>query len=429
VNALAVDNSGNLYAAGGTGSQRLLGTPGAFQTAPVTVPPYPGAMGATGGGNAFVAEFDSELRPISTTLLGGEASDQAPAVALAPNGSVIVGGPTTSKAFPLRGAAQTSFARSTSFLSALTPDLSSLQFSTYEGDSRSFGIAAVAPMPDGGAIFAGTTGPSGSTPLSPIEGPFVPQALVARATVSATSALRIDSVSNAASHLGVALSPGETFMVNGAGFGNGAAVSMNGVALPLIAQSATTLVAAIPLSFSSLLAAQPYASVTSFAATITVQSGGASASIFAPFAAAAPGVFSVDGSGLGQGYILNADGTLNSPSNPAMEGSKITIYATGVGPMTFSGGFAVTGAPVEVLIDGFLAPGIAAVLGPVPGLPGEVYQLSVKVPQPSTFVNTSYLNFHLPAQSALTFVANSQPTSGGIVDWASQTGLGISVTH
>ncbi len=428
VNALAVDGSGNLYAAGGTGSQRLLGTPGAFQTAPVTVPPYPGAMGNAGGGNAFVAKFDSELRPISTTLLGGEASDQAQALALAANGSVIVGGPTTSKSFPLRGAAQTSFARSTSFLSALTPDLSSLQFSTYEGDSRSFGIAAVAPMPDGGAIFAGATGPSGSTPLSPIEGPFVPQALVARATVTAPSALRIDSVSNAASHLGVALSPGETFMINGAGFGNDAAVSMNGVALPLVAQSATTLIAAIPLSFSSLLATQPYVSVTSFAATITVQSGGASASIFAPFSAAAPGVFSVDGSGLGQGYILNADGTLNSPSNPAMEGSKITIYATGVGPMTFSGGFAVTGTPVEVLIDGFLAPGIAAVLGPVPGLPGQVYQISVKVPQPSTYGN-NFLNFHLPAQSALTFVANSQPTSGGIVDWASQAGLGISVTH
>jgi uncharacterized protein (TIGR03437 family) len=428
VNALAVDSSGNVYAAGGTGSQRLLGTPGAFQTAPVTVPPYPGAVGGSGGGNAFVAKFDSQFRPVSTTLLGGEASDQAQAVALAANGSMIVGGPATSKSFPLRGAAQTSFAPSTSFLSALTPDLSSLQFSTYEGDTRSFGITAVAPMPDGGAIFAGTAGPSASTPLSPVEGPFVAQALVARATVTAPAALRIDSVSNAASHLGVALSPGETFAVNGSGFGKDATLSMNGTALPVIAQSATTLVAAIPLSFSSLLAAQPYEFVTSFAATITVQSGGASASIFAPFAAAAPGVFSADGSGSGQGYILNEDGTLNSPSNPAMEGSKITIYATGVGPMTFSGGFAVTGVPVEVLIDGFLAPGIAAVLGPVPGLPGDVYQISVKVPQPATYVG-NFANFHLPAQSALTFIANSEPPSGAIAGWASQAGLGISVTH
>jgi uncharacterized protein (TIGR03437 family) len=431
VNALVVDGSNNLYAAGGTGSQRFVGTPGAFQTAPVTVPPYPGAMGSTGGGNAFLAKFDSELRPISATLLGGEASDQAQAVSLAANGNAIMGGPTTSKSFPLRGAAQTSFAPSTSFLAALTPDLSSLQFSTYEGDTRSFGIKSVAPMPDGGAIFAGTTGPPALNPISPTEGPFVPQALVARATVTAPAGLRIDSVNNAASHLGVALSPGETFMVNGAGFGNDAALSVNGTKLPLVAQSATTLVAAIPLSFSSLLSAQPYEFSSPSAATITVQSGGASASIFTPFSAAAPGIFSVDGSGLGQGYILNADGTLNAPSNPAMEGSKITIYATGVGPMTFSGGFAVTGAPVEVLIDGFLAPGIAAVLGPVAGLPGNVYQISVKVPQPSTYgtVNGSFLNFHLPAQSALIFVANSQPISGGIGDWASQAGLGISVTH
>ena len=161
VYALTVDGSNTVYAAGGAGSQRLLGTPVAFQIAPVTVPPYPGAMGSTSGGNAFLAKFDSDLRPISTTLIGGEGLDQAQAVAIAPNGNVIVGGATTSKSFPLRGAAQTSFAPSTSFLSMLTPDLSSLQFSTYEGDARNFGIVAVAAMADGGAVFAGTTGPQG----------------------------------------------------------------------------------------------------------------------------------------------------------------------------------------------------------------------------------------------------------------------------
>jgi hypothetical protein len=44
-------------------------------------------------------------------------------------------------------------------------------------------------------------------------------------------------------------------------------------------------------------------------------------------------------------------------------------------------------------------------------------------------VDGSFFNFHLPSQSALTFVANSQPISSEIGAWASQAGLGISVTH
>jgi uncharacterized protein (TIGR03437 family) len=275
-------------------------------------------------------------------------------------------------------------------------------------------------MPDGGAVFAGSTlGPILRSPSANFN-PAIPnasQALVVRAIVGAQAGPRIDSVVNAASRLGVALSPGETFMVTGAGFGNDAALLVNGTALPPIGKSSTTLIAAVPLGFTSPAAA-----------TVTVQSGGASSSLLAPFASAVPGVFSVDGSGLGQGYIVNADGTLNSPTNPALEGSKITIYATGVGPMTFVGPYAVTNSPVEVLIDGFLAPGIAAVVGPVAGLPGSVYQISVYVPQPSLYgaVNNSFTNVYLPPQSAVTFVMN--PLAGS--DAAkSQAGLGISVIH
>ena len=44
-----------------------------------------------------------------------------------------------------------------------------------------------------------------------------------------------------------------------------------------------------------------------------------------------PGIFSRDRSGKGQGEILNEDGSLNSPSNPARRGSVITILATGGG--------------------------------------------------------------------------------------------------
>lgn len=414
VSSVAADSAGNVYAAGGSGSAPISGTPGAFQAAPVNIPSLPGTQGNTGAGDAFVTKLDLQFNVAASTLLGGEAPDQAQAVAIAPNGNVIVGGSTYSKGFPTRGAAQSSFSAQTAFLAELTPDLSALQFSTFAGDTRTFTVFSVAPALDGGAIFGGTTIiPPFPDPYNPIKlaVPNASQAFVVRTAVAAQSAPRIDAVVNAASHLGVGLSPGETFAVTGAGFDADTAVQVNGAALPLISRSSTTLITAIPLDF-----------VSPAAATVTVQTGGATASILTPFVNASPGVFSADGSGLGQGYILNADGSLNSPSNPALEGAEITLFVTGVGPMTFSGPYAVTAAPVTVDIDGFGAPGIAAILVPVAGLPGNVYQISVYVPQPSLYANQNpnLKDFHLPPQVALTFLVNGAK---------SQAGVAISVTH
>jgi uncharacterized protein (TIGR03437 family) len=48
----------------------------------------------------------------------------------------------------------------------------------------------------------------------------------------------------------------------------------------------------------------------------------------------APGVFTQDASGSGDGVIANQDATLNTPSNPAKAGSVVTLYLTGQGPIT-----------------------------------------------------------------------------------------------
>jgi uncharacterized protein (TIGR03437 family) len=132
-----------------------------------------------------------------------------------------------------------------------------------------------------------------------------------------------------------------------------------------------------------------------------------------PAGAASPG---------GQGYILNKDGTFNSPDNPAAEGDPITICATGVSSMTFDHDYAVTGAVVDVRVDGFSAAGIAAVLGPVPGLPGDVYQISVYVPHPADFAasNPNLKDFVMPPQVAVTLIVN-----GAI----SQAGIALAVGH
>ena len=126
--------------------------------------------------------------------------------------------------------------------------------------------------------------------------------------------------------------------------------------------------------------------------------------------------------GLGQGYILNEDGTLNSPANPAKEGSPITIFATGVGPLSFVDGYAVTSSLPTVTVGGWYANGIAASFGPVAGFPGSVYQISVYVPRPSDFanVNPTLKGFVLPPTVAVSLEVGGART---------QAGLALSVTH
>lgn len=408
--SLTTDPSGNILLAGGTQNTSFQTTPGAFQPSPYPGLLLPGTEGNNGPGDAVVMRLDPQWNVVASTLLGGEANDVAISVAATADGSVVAGGSTNSRAFPTRGPIQNSFSPATGFLSQLTPDLSTLSFSTFAGDNRIFYIRSIAAMPGGGIVFGGSTAPAPYFSNDNLQPGNNSEAFLVRTDVLQPAVPRIDSVVNAASQLGVPLSPGETIQVHGSGFAGDAVLLLNGAALPLLDRSATTLTATLPPDFASV------------SSTLEVDSGGSHATILLAGAAASPGVFSTDGSGIGQGYILNKDGALNSRDNPAKEGDEITVYATGVGAMTFTQGYAVTNASVDVLVDGFLAPGIAAVLNPAAGLPGNVYQISVYVPRPSDYAssNPNLQGFVMPPQVALTLRINGA---------YSQAGLLLNVTH
>jgi uncharacterized protein (TIGR03437 family) len=51
-----------------------------------------------------------------------------------------------------------------------------------------------------------------------------------------------------------------------------------------------------------------------------------------PLSTAAPGIFTVNGTGSGAAVVLNQDYSLNGPANPAARGSAVSFYATGIGP-------------------------------------------------------------------------------------------------
>jgi len=104
-------------------------------------------------------------------------------------------------------------------------------------------------------------------------------------------------------------------------------------------------------------------------------------------AAAEPGIFSIAGSGQGQGAILNArDGSVNSALNPALRGDWVSIFATGAGvttPASVDGILAsaplpVPNAPVSVTIGGL--PCVLNYQGAAPGLVSGVLQVNAQVP-------------------------------------------------
>jgi uncharacterized protein (TIGR03437 family) len=56
--------------------------------------------------------------------------------------------------------------------------------------------------------------------------------------------------------------------------------------------------------------------------------------VMVPVAQVSPGVITNDGSGRGQGAVINPDGSFNGPSNPASRGSVVQVYGTSGGPMS-----------------------------------------------------------------------------------------------
>jgi uncharacterized protein (TIGR03437 family) len=106
-----------------------------------------------------------------------------------------------------------------------------------------------------------------------------------------------------------------------------------------------------------------------------------SAKISLPVVAAAPALFTRDGSGTGQVAVVNQDGSINTPS-PA--GTIVTLFGTGGGPAANAVDGAVPRradnllAPVRVTVAGRDAPVLYS--GAAPGLVTGVFQLNVRLP-------------------------------------------------
>jgi len=207
--------------------------------------------------------------------------------------------------------------------------------------------------------------------------------------------LSIAAVTNAASNLAGAISPGEIVAIYGSGMGpaqlvtavpgsNGfygtqlanTSVSFNGVPAPMIYTWATQVAAIVPYEITG----------TTAQVTVTYQ-GQTSAAFSWPTAYSAPGIFSLDSTGQGQAAAINQDGvTVNSAATPAKIGDIISLYATGEGQTTPAGvdgkpasvPYPKPNLPVTAYVGAYNATVIYA--GGAPGMVAGLMQVNVQIP-------------------------------------------------
>lgn len=143
------------------------------------------------------------------------------------------------------------------------------------------------------------------------------------------------SVANFASFMGGTVAPGEVIAISGLGLGiamanasmSNTTATFDGIPATLISVSSTQVTVIAPYQLAGKSSTQLVVSVN----------GQSSAALTIPVAATAPGIFTISGTGTGQGAVLNQDGTINSSSNPAAKGSVISIYGTGEGQTSPAG--------------------------------------------------------------------------------------------
>ncbi|MEZ5401690.1 MAG: endo alpha-1,4 polygalactosaminidase [Bryobacteraceae bacterium] len=218
---------------------------------------------------------------------------------------------------------------------------------------------------------------------------------VACRAAPAQPAPSVSAVLNAASYAVGAVAPGEILALFGAALGPDAGEAgvvtggrfatdgSAGLAVFFDGQKAPLLYA----NSGQLLAVVPYGVAGKRTVEVAVERDGRrSSATRVDIAAAAPGLFTADGSGKGPAAAFNQDGSLNAASRPARAGEVAVLFGTGAGvvtPLPDDGRLIGTPLPSHVLPASVRIGGRDVEVlyaGPAPGLVAGVMQINVRIP-------------------------------------------------
>lgn len=400
--AVAADDTG-IYVTGNTSATDFPTTPGAYQTKLKDGCTYPASGEDTGligtiytylADDVFVTKLSPDAKTmLYSTLLGGSCYDRPTDIAVTPAGAVFVTGETNSIDFPLVHSldAAPAIQNYESFVSMLDPAGATLLYSSYlwAGSAPTLAVS-----PNGILYVAGDQGFDAQS-MTYSGFPFPPPNPMTKALVdalnvsSAPAGLNLTGATNAFSRLTGPIAAGEIVALSVPDFKpeqdinvgineriplgtllGGTEVLFDGKPVPVVSIAQGKIVCITPLEFG-----------TNQSATIQVNANGVlSNSLDADVAPAALGLLSADGSGSGLANARNQDGALNSQTNPAKRGSKVTVYFTGAGV-----------PPAKVAIN---LPGLFRTY-PLKGFLPGMYAAEFRAPNETSF--TSPLNVILSA--------------------------------
>jgi uncharacterized protein (TIGR03437 family) len=210
----------------------------------------------------------------------------------------------------------------------------------------------------------------------------------------------VTAIQNAASSVPTSLAPGLNILIYGANMGPttmvpfqvgpsgailtllvGTQVTFDGIPAPIVFTRDTLVSVMVPYELAGRVSS----------AMVVSYNGVASTPLQLRVVDVAPGIYSLSGTGSGQGAILNENFSINSPANPEVIGHYIQIYATGEGQTTPQGvnglitstqiPLPMPNLPVTVTIDGVDVPASdISYAGEAPLLVSGVIQVNAKIP-------------------------------------------------
>lgn len=327
---IAVDSFGLAYVGGDTSSNNFPTSVGAYKTL------------SQGRGDLFAFKLQAAGNQLAyATYVGGAGADNASGISLDTNGVLYIGGNSNSPNFPLVNAFQTALKGTLNgVVAAVSPNGTSLQFSSYLGGSAQDTASALSFNCASGLAVGGTTTsidfPVTSGTLQTSFGLNSQDSFVANIGGFAPILPAVSSggVQNGATFLPTPVAPGSVVTIKGSNLAgviaaaqsfplgtsmSGVTVSVNGTPAPLFYVSPTQINIQLPYE------------VAPGTAALSVNScGGTSPVASFTVAPAAPYILIA---GNGTALIQNPDYTLNTPAQPAHPGDTVMVYLIGAGAL------------------------------------------------------------------------------------------------